>query len=178
MAAAASVAARQDALARSPVYSWLSTSLDGLASIRAFSLQGQFARQFTAYQDANTRAVFCFMDMSRWLGLRLDLLACVFLAATAFTLAGTRAVLDPSLAGLSLVYAMNLTGLFQWMTRQSAEVENFSTARATQRLGAAPRRGANLARTSPTRTGGAGRRQWSRWSACWPTRGSRPRRRR
>jgi len=94
------------------------------------------------------------MDMSRWLGLRLDLLACVFLAATAFTLAGTRSVLDPSLAGLSLVYAMNLTGLFQWMTRQSAEVENFSTAsEAADWRGA--QTSANPARALPTRMDGA-----------------------
>ena len=116
----------QDALARSPVYSWLSTSLDGLASIRAFGMQRPFGDQFVAYQDANTRAILAFIQTSRWLGLRLDLLSCVFLTATVFTLAATRASLPPGLVGLSLVYAMNLTGLFQWCARQSAEVENLS----------------------------------------------------
>lgn len=32
--------------------------------------------------------------------------------------------LDAGLVGLSMAYAMNLTGLFQWGVRQSAEVES------------------------------------------------------
>ena len=56
----------QEAISRSPVYSHLSTSLEGLAVLRAFGLEERFLRQFYNYQDTNTRIYIMFLYMSRW----------------------------------------------------------------------------------------------------------------
>lgn len=42
---------RYEGLARSPVYSHVSTTINGLASIRAYGAQEQFERTFYSYQN-------------------------------------------------------------------------------------------------------------------------------
>jgi len=56
----------QEAISRSPVYSHLSSSLEGLAVLRAFGLEERFLRQFYKYQDTNTRIYVMFIYISRW----------------------------------------------------------------------------------------------------------------
>ena len=56
----------QEAISRSPVYSHLSSSLEGLAVLRAFGLEERFLRQFYQYQDTNTRIYVMFIYISRW----------------------------------------------------------------------------------------------------------------
>lgn len=58
------------------------------------------------------------------LARRLDTLIVAFLAAAAFFAVPARDFVDPALVGLSLSYTLMMTGMFQWMVRQSAEVEN------------------------------------------------------
>ncbi|KAI9189214.1 hypothetical protein H9P43_000642 [Blastocladiella emersonii ATCC 22665] len=116
---------RIESTTRSPVYSLLSTSLEGLPVIRALQAQPLFVARFAEYQDTNTRAVFAQAACARWLGLRLDLISSAFLAIAAFAaqaiaISGT---LSPSLAGLALSYTLQLNGLLQWMVRQSVECE-------------------------------------------------------
>ena len=65
----------QEAISRSPVYSHLSTSLEGLAVLRAFGLEERFLRQFYNYQDTNTRIYIMFLYMSRWYDARPQVFA-------------------------------------------------------------------------------------------------------
>ena len=115
---------RLEATSRSPVYSFLSSTLEGLATIRAFAHQDQFIAKFFEYQDANTRSFLAFLLAHRWAGVRLDLLSALFLGFTAFVSVLSRGSIDPYLIGLSLTYALQLSSTFQWVTRQSAETEN------------------------------------------------------
>ena len=50
----------------------MSTTLNGLASIRAFDAQGQFVRQYYIYQDDHSSAWFVYICASRYLALVLD----------------------------------------------------------------------------------------------------------
>lgn len=65
-----------------------------------------------------------FMTANRWLGVRLDLMSALFVTVTAFASIAARNSLAPGVVGLSLAYALVLTGQFQWAVRQSAEVES------------------------------------------------------
>ncbi|ORZ32683.1 multidrug resistance-associated protein 4-like protein [Catenaria anguillulae PL171] len=116
---------RIESTTRSPVYSHLSESLEGLPVIRALHAQHMFVHQFAAYMDTNTRAVFAQAACARWLGLRLDLVSSLFLAISAFAaqLVAQSGGLPAALAGLALSYTLQLNGLLQWMVRQSVEVE-------------------------------------------------------
>uniref|UniRef100_A0A668ANY5 Multidrug resistance-associated protein 4 n=1 Tax=Myripristis murdjan TaxID=586833 RepID=A0A668ANY5_9TELE len=118
---------RLESTTRSPVFSHLSSSLQGLWTIRAFRVQQRFQQIFDANQDLHTAAWFLFLTTSRWFAVRLDGICSVFVTIIAFGCLYLRDGTSGAV-GLALSYAMTLTGMFQWGVRQSAEVENMMTS--------------------------------------------------
>ncbi|TPX68327.1 hypothetical protein SpCBS45565_g03207 [Spizellomyces sp. 'palustris'] len=118
---------RIESVTRSPVYSNIPSTLEGLSTVRAFGAETRFANRFVDLQNDNTRMYFCFISCARWLGFRLDVGSALFLAVVAFGAVGLRDSLGlkSGVIGLLLTYVLQLTGLLQWAVRQSAEVENY-----------------------------------------------------
>ena len=120
---------RLESVTRSPVYALFSSSLNGgLSTIRAFNVQEDFIQLFINRIDANSRAFFIVLAAVRWFGLRLDLMTSILSLITAILTIAFRYHIDASSAALSLMYCINLTMLFQWAVRQSAEAENYMTS--------------------------------------------------
>ncbi|CAF1425127.1 unnamed protein product, partial [Rotaria sordida] len=119
---------RLESVTRSPIYALFSSSLDGLTSIRAFDVQGDFLNMFMDRIDTNSRAYFILFTTARWFGLRLDFITSILTLVTAILAVALRHQIDPSSAALSISYCISLTGMFQWAMRQSAEAENFMTS--------------------------------------------------
>ncbi|XP_028248988.1 multidrug resistance-associated protein 4-like [Parambassis ranga] len=119
---------RLESTTRSPVFSHLSSSLQGLSTIRAFRSQQRFQQMFDEYQDLHSEAWFLFLTTSRWFAVRLDGICSVFVTITAFGCLYFRDGMEPGAVGLALSYAVTLTGMFQWGVRQSAEIENMMTS--------------------------------------------------
>lgn len=119
---------RLEAAARSPVYSCLSETLDGLVTVRAFGAQERFLKRFLGLLDCNIEAYFAYLFTGRWLGFWMDMVVWLLLAAAAFfsvAVSKTNVMdIQPGLLGAALTYVIQLGGLFQWAVRQSAEVEN------------------------------------------------------
>ncbi|XP_053311343.1 ATP-binding cassette sub-family C member 4 [Spea bombifrons] len=115
---------RLESTTRSPVFSHLSSSLQGLWTIRAFKAEQRFQELFDAQQDLHSEAWFLFLTTSRWLAVRLDAICALFVIAIAFGSLILAKSLDAGQVGLALSYAITIMGTFQWGVRQSAEVEN------------------------------------------------------
>nr|XP_039260104.1 multidrug resistance-associated protein 4-like [Styela clava] len=117
---------RLEGSCRSPVFSLLSSTLQGLLTVRAFGVQQQFEDKFHEYQDLHSASWFLFLVGTRWFGLRLDLITATFISAVAFfsVIGASLLNLNPGEIGLVLTYTASLIGMFQWGVRQSAEVEN------------------------------------------------------
>jgi len=119
---------RLEAVSRSPMFTVLSESLDGLVSIRALAVQAHFAELLANAMDANSSAYFWFLASSRWFAVRLEALSALFLAATIIfslvVMSISRDVIPPGMLGLALTFTLQLAGVWQWSVRQSAEVEN------------------------------------------------------
>uniref|UniRef100_A0A8C3W6N7 Multidrug resistance-associated protein 4 n=1 Tax=Catagonus wagneri TaxID=51154 RepID=A0A8C3W6N7_9CETA len=115
---------RLEATTRSPVFSHLSASLQGLWTIRAFKAEQRFQELFDAHQDLHSEAWFLFLTTSRWFAVRLDAICAMFVIVVAFGSLILSKTLDAGQVGLALSYALSLMGMFQWCVRQSAEVEN------------------------------------------------------
>uniref|UniRef100_A0A4W4EM85 Cystic fibrosis transmembrane conductance regulator n=1 Tax=Electrophorus electricus TaxID=8005 RepID=A0A4W4EM85_ELEEL len=116
---------RLESTTRSPVFSHLSSSLQGLWTIRAFKAEERFQQTFDAHQDLHSEAWFLFLTTSRWLAVRLDGMCSVFVTIMSF---GCLLMRNAGAVGLALSYAIALMGTFQWGVRQSAEVENLMTS--------------------------------------------------
>ena len=56
------------------------------------------------------------------------MMSALLVAAVAWSSVALQAQLSPSLVGLSIAYVLQLTAMFQWSVRQSAEVENQLTS--------------------------------------------------
>ena len=70
--------------ARSPVFSYLSATLQGLHTIRAMHMEQKLTAEFDAHQDLHTEAWFLFVTSSRWFGVRLDWLSVIFIASVVY----------------------------------------------------------------------------------------------
>ncbi|XP_061027210.1 ATP-binding cassette sub-family C member 4 isoform X2 [Eubalaena glacialis] len=115
---------RLESTTRSPVFSHLSSSLQGLWTIRAYNAEERFQELFDAHQDLHSEAWFLFLTTSRWFAVRLDAICAIFVIVVAFGSLILAETLDAGQVGLALSYALTLMGMFQWCVRQSAEVEN------------------------------------------------------
>ncbi|EDV26685.1 uncharacterized protein TRIADDRAFT_22415, partial [Trichoplax adhaerens] len=119
---------RLAAVASSPIYSHISTTLHGLTTIRALKSEELFMKQFISYQDNHTKAAIVRIALLRWNAFHVDILSSFYLTCVAF--AGILAANTVSAGGigLSLSYTILLLGNFQWLIRQSAELENQMTS--------------------------------------------------
>ncbi|XP_033471881.1 ATP-binding cassette sub-family C member 4-like isoform X2 [Epinephelus lanceolatus] len=119
---------RLESTTRSPVFSHLSSSLQGLGTIRALSAEERLKKAFDAHQDLHSEAWFLYLMTSRWFALHLDSICSIFITFTSFGCILLRDGLKAGEVGLVLTYAVTLVGNFQWTVRQSAEVENMMTS--------------------------------------------------
>ncbi|XP_023331666.1 multidrug resistance-associated protein 4 [Eurytemora carolleeae] len=119
---------RIEGIARSPVFSHLSTSLNGLTSIRAFNAEEMLRTEFDRLQDIHTSAWFAFISGTRWFGVWLDWIVVIYLACVVFSFLVLGGDLVGGDVGLAISSCITLTGMLQWGVRQSAEVENLMTS--------------------------------------------------
>ncbi|XP_045018385.1 ATP-binding cassette sub-family C member 4 isoform X6 [Bubalus bubalis] len=115
---------RLECTTRSPVFSHLASSLQGLWTIRAYKAEQKFQELFDAHQDLHSEAWFLVLTTSRWLAVYLDVICAIFVTLVAFGALILAETLDLGQVGLVLSLSLVLTGMFQWCVRQSAEVEN------------------------------------------------------
>lgn len=113
---------RLEANSRSPVYSAIPATLEGLPVIRAFRASPRFVDTFSALQDHNTTQWFGFISTARWLGFRLDMGGALMLTFVVFLCTGLAHTLSGATVGLLLSYVMQMIGSLQWAVRQSVEV--------------------------------------------------------
>lgn len=113
---------RLDSLALSPIFSHFGETLSGLVTVRAFRVQQRFIDKNFRLLDASNRCYWPAQCVNRWLSVRLELLGIGIVFATTVLVV---VVLPTSagLAGLALTSALSLTGLMNWMVRQSTELE-------------------------------------------------------
>ncbi|KAJ8955573.1 hypothetical protein NQ318_001403 [Aromia moschata] len=114
--------------ARSPVFSQMSTSMQGLTTIRAFGVQENLKRVFDSHQNLHSSAFYMFLICNRAFGFWLDLHCVVYVGLVTM---GFLMVSNESYGGnvgLAITQSLSLTGMFQWGMRQWSELENQMTS--------------------------------------------------
>lgn len=119
---------RVEAVARSPIYTHLSASLQGLTTIRAFRAEEILSKEFDNFQDAYTSAYYMFLTANRGFGFWLDMHCLVLIIFVVISILFIQGESFGGNVGLSLTQAVALSGMVQWGMRQWSELENQMTS--------------------------------------------------
>ncbi|ETP43581.1 hypothetical protein F442_09693 [Phytophthora nicotianae P10297] len=120
---------RLDSISRSPIFTLLSETLDGLSTIRAFGVERRFVEHNYYLLDTNQRAYFLNFTINCWLGLRLEFVGtCIATAAAlaavlAHSTNSTGGSAFAGLAGVSLTYAFDVTQPLNWTVRMISQLQ-------------------------------------------------------
>ncbi|NWW73640.1 MRP1 protein, partial [Climacteris rufus] len=115
---------RLEAASRSPLYSHISETFQGSSVIRAYKDQERFISKSNFLVDENQRICFPGAVADRWLATNLEFLGNGIVLFAALFAAMGRTHLSPGTAGFSLSYALQITGVLNWMVRSWTEIEN------------------------------------------------------
>ena len=114
---------RMESITRSPIYTHFSESISGASTIRAYSRDDDFILENETRIDNNQTCYYPGYVSSRWLSVRLEIIGNIVLMFAALFAVLSRGSINPGSVGLSLSYALNVTGQLNMLVRQSSEVE-------------------------------------------------------
>ena len=99
---------RMDGITRSPIYSHLTTTVQGLSTLHAYNKMADFNAVLKEYLDKNTRPFFMFFCAQRWLAVRLDLLTICIVTIASLMVVLIKGTLPPAFLGLVLTYSIRV----------------------------------------------------------------------
>ena len=111
---------RLESSTRTPVFSYVSSSIQGLNVIRSFNAQDMCSTNFLSYLDVNTCVNYLLFTVNRWAAFRFDWITTAFIACVTYLaviMRVTQNQLSPVEIALTLSYSLQLMGLVQWCIR-------------------------------------------------------------
>ncbi|CAH1738394.1 unnamed protein product, partial [Aphis gossypii] len=119
---------RLEGVARSPVYTHVNSSLQGLATIRAFNVEEILIQEFTIHQDLHSSAWYLFMALNRAFGFWLNIGCLIYTIVVIISLMLISDATNGRYVGLIITQAILLSTMFQWVMRHTADLENEMTS--------------------------------------------------
>ncbi|CAE7559216.1 ABCC2 [Symbiodinium sp. CCMP2592] len=98
-----------DSVSRSPIQSLYSEALQGIVSVRAFASEVRYKERLASFVDSNSAAVLTFNTSSRWLGVRVELLAALTAGLVGLGCWLLREEITAGLVGLCFIWTTNLS---------------------------------------------------------------------
>ncbi|KAJ3195479.1 hypothetical protein HK101_011982 [Irineochytrium annulatum] len=112
---------RLNSVSNSPIYAQFSETLTGVSVIRSYGGEKRSLKVMMDKVDRNTRFTFFLWVSNRWLNLRCEATAAVFIFATGTCIVASN--LGAAWAGLALTYAFQITNYLTWVIRSHAELD-------------------------------------------------------
>nr|XP_006202029.1 multidrug resistance-associated protein 7 isoform X1 [Vicugna pacos] len=116
---------RLGSLTLSPLYTHLADTLAGLPVLRAAGASYRFEEENQRLLDLNQRCQFAASATMQWLDIRLQLMGAAVVSAIAgiALVQHQQGLANPGLVGLSLSYALSLTGLLSGLVSSFTQTE-------------------------------------------------------
>ncbi|XP_058800144.1 ATP-binding cassette sub-family C member 4-like isoform X2 [Phymastichus coffea] len=119
---------RLEGITRSPVFTHLNATLDGITTIRAYKAESILKEEFDKLQDTNSSSWYLFIATSVAFGFSLDVCCFLFTGMVIVSFLFLKEHFAAGAVGLVITQVMALTRQLQWGMRQSAEVTNQLTS--------------------------------------------------
>lgn len=119
---------RIESVTRSPIYSHFGETINGQTTIRAFGVEDRFRAASQYHVDNNQKSLYESLCANRWLGVRLDFIGALILLFAALFAVLARDTIPSEMVGLSITYAMQITGTLSLLVRFTAEMETHIVA--------------------------------------------------
>jgi len=114
---------RLDSVTRSPIYAHFSETLNGISTIRAYTQKARFLTENEGRINDNQKAYYPSVASNRWLATRLEFVGSMVVFLAAFFAVIEFGNTDSALVGLSVTYALSVTGTLNWLVRMSCDME-------------------------------------------------------
>jgi ABC-type multidrug transport system fused ATPase/permease subunit len=111
---------RIEGITRSPVYSYLTSTIHGLKVIRSYHAEQLCSDQFLSHLNDNTRVNYLLVTVNRWAAIRFDWIALFFISFVTVLAMIVRIIqnsISPADIALILTYSLQLMGTLQWAIR-------------------------------------------------------------
>ncbi|KAJ8734037.1 hypothetical protein PYW07_014588 [Mythimna separata] len=114
---------RLEGTTRSPVFSHMSATLNGISTIRSAGAEQRLIQEFDKFQDIHTSTWSSYLASGVTLGFWLDFICVIYLTIVivAFLVIDSKTIFSGNV-GLAISQTLILTGMLQFGVRQTAEV--------------------------------------------------------
>ena len=117
---------RMESIARSPLYSHFSLTLQGISTIRALGIESRVIQDFHFLQDEHSRVWYHYIAGERWFGMRIDLLATLTIEFGIFSVFVSHCIFDQGeLINFSFPLLFSIVYSFYYLVKLSGHVEIF-----------------------------------------------------
>ncbi|KAG5874920.1 hypothetical protein JTB14_023946 [Gonioctena quinquepunctata] len=115
-----------EGITKSPVFSHLSATIEGLTTVRAFEAEKILIQEFDKHQDYHTSALYMSSTASSAFGFSLDMCSSAFYALLIFSFLIFQEHFESrgGGVGLAITQATTVSATIQWVMRMYAEVTN------------------------------------------------------
>ncbi|XP_034945132.1 multidrug resistance-associated protein 5-like isoform X1 [Chelonus insularis] len=114
---------RHESTTRSPIFSFATTTLQGLDTIHAFKKEKDFVGRFYGFIDVNGTCDFMSNVLIRWAAVRFDVLTIIAYVCTGLVIIFLKDDVSPAMAGLALSFCGQMTGFLQYTIRVLSQTE-------------------------------------------------------
>ncbi|KAG8658354.1 ABC transporter C family member 3 [Manihot esculenta] len=115
---------RMTGVCKAPVIQHFAETISGSITIRSFDKQSRFQETNMKLLDAYSRLRFHYAGAIEWLCFRLDMLSSIVFAFSLFFLISFPRGIDPAIAGLAVIYGLNLNSLLVELIWNICNMEN------------------------------------------------------
>ncbi|KAJ8687082.1 hypothetical protein QAD02_022876 [Eretmocerus hayati] len=115
---------RLEGMTKSPVFTHLNATLNGLSTIRALGAEKILEKEFDNLQDIHTASWYMYTVTSMAFGFTLDFFCLIFISMVLFSFLLLKNNFSGGDVGLAVTQVISLAGTIQWGIRQAAEAAN------------------------------------------------------
>lgn len=113
---------------RSPLYALLGETVDGVATIRAFSAQGAMVHRLKTFLNMQQHAYFLTCSAQCWLAVRLELIGTLIITFACLCAVVEHASVNgdetrAGLFGLAISFSLSITQSLNWSVRMASDSE-------------------------------------------------------